>query len=315
MPQHLDPDLLRAFVMVSETRSFTKASKRLFRTQAAISMQIKRLEERIGKPLFARGAHSIQLTSDGELLIHYARRMLLLNDEALANLSVPQPEDVTRIGAPDDYARILLPDVLSLFNKAFPEVQVEIVCDNRINLIREVRDGRLDLALVIRHPECDGSELISREPLRWVASTDNSPHALDPVPLALFASGCVRRDIALRTLTEADRNYKILLASGTMAAVMAAVAAGAAISVAEEAVIPIGVRQLGESDGLPSLGTVDIVLYRAPGHQRRPAATLAEHIRLLLRRPTTAPEAVEVEDAATSGSLFLRELRSGVQPS
>ncbi|SDF39689.1 regulatory helix-turn-helix protein, lysR family [Bradyrhizobium brasilense] len=118
--QHLDPDLLRAFVMVTETSSFTKASERLFRTQAAISMQIKRLEDRIGKPLFVRGPHGTQLTIAGELLIHYARRILLLNDEALANLSVSQADDVVRIGVSDDYARILLPDVLLLFNKVYP---------------------------------------------------------------------------------------------------------------------------------------------------------------------------------------------------
>jgi DNA-binding transcriptional LysR family regulator len=284
--QHLDPDLLRAFVMVAETSSFTKASERLFRTQAAISMQIKRLEERIGKPLFVRGPHGTELTSAGELLLPYARQMLLLNDEALANLSVARLEDVVRIGAPDDYARIILPDVLLLFNKVFPEARLDVVNDNRRHLLREVRDGHVDLALVIRNPEASDGELLRREQLHWITSSDNSPHTSDLLPLALFSNGCVRRDIALRTLKDADRRFKVVLSSSTMAAIVAAVSAGVAISVAEDSVTPAGMRRLGDADGLPSLGTVDLVLFRAPGHQRRAAAALAEHIRLSFGKRT-----------------------------
>lgn len=283
MLQHLDLDLLRAFVMVAETRSFTKSSERLFRTQAAISMQIKRLEESVGTALFLRGPRGTQLTREGELLIQYAHRMLHLNDEAVATLSVSPPENVVRIGAPDDYARILLPDVLLLFNKRFPDVQLEIVGDNRLDFSREVSDGRLDLALVIRHPENSDGELLRREQLHWVASMHNSPRASDLLPLALFSNGCVRRNIALQTLREANRRFKIVLSSGTATAIVAAVAAGVAISVAEESATPIGLRWLGDSDGFPSLGKVDLVLYRAPGHQRRSAAALAEHIRSSLR--------------------------------
>ncbi len=283
MLQHLDTDLLRAFVVVAETNSFTKASERLFRTQAAVSMQIKRLEARIGKPLFVRSAHGVRLTRDGELLMHYACRMLALNDEAFANLSVPRPDDTVRIGAPDDYATILLPDVLLMFNKAFPEVQVEVTCDNSINLVRAVRDGLLDLALATRRPESRDGELIRREPLHWITSANNSPHTSDPLPLALFPNGCVCRDIALRTLKDTHRSWKVVLASSTIAAILAVVSAGAAISVAGESVILAGARRLGEADGFPPLGTVDIVLYRGRGYQCRRAAMLAEDIRLWLK--------------------------------
>lgn len=284
--QHLDPGLLRTFVMVAETSSFTKASERLFRTQAAISMQIKRLEERIGKPLFLRGPQGTQLTSSGELLIHYARRILLLNDEALASLSVSRSDDVVRIGASDDYARILLPDVLLLFNKVCPHVQLDVVVDDRLNLIQQVRDGSVDLAVMVRHSKTSDGELLRREKLHWITSMQNSPHTSALLPLALFPSGCVRREIALRALKEADRSFKVVFSSGTMAPIVAAVSAGVAISVAEESVTPAGVRQVVETEGLPSLCTVDLVLYRTPGHQRHPAAMLAEHIRLRMRKRT-----------------------------
>ncbi|MCA1510533.1 LysR substrate-binding domain-containing protein [Bradyrhizobium sp. NBAIM01] len=296
--QHLDPGLLRAFVMVAETSSFTKASERLFRTQAAISMQIKRLEERIGKPLFVRGPCGTQLTTAGELLIHYARRILLLNDEALAKLSVSPSDDVVRIGASDDCARILLPHVLLLFNKFCPNVQLDIVVENRLNLVREVREGRVDLALVVRHSETSDGELLRREKLHWITSKQNSPHRYDVLPLALFSSGCLRREITLRALKEADRRFKIVLSSGTMAPIVTAVSVGVAVSVAEESVVPAGVRQLMKAEGLPSLPTIDLVLYRAPGHQPRPAAMLAEHIRLSLRRSTPSSETLQTAGAA-----------------
>ncbi|WFU62659.1 LysR family transcriptional regulator [Bradyrhizobium brasilense] len=296
--QNLDLDLLRAFVMVSETSSFTKASERLFRTQAAISMQIKRLEDRIGKPLFVRGPHGTQLTTAGELLIHYARRILLLNDEAHANLSVSQADDVVRIGVSDDYARILLPDVLLLFNKDCPHAQLDIVVEDHFNLVQEVRDGNVDLAVLIRRSESGDGELLRRDKLHWITSMQNSPHTLDLLPLALCSRGCIRREVALRALKEVDRSFKLVLSSATMAPIVAAVSAGMAISVAEDSLIPAGVRQLGETEGLPSLCTVDLVLYRTPGHQRRPAAMLAEHIRLSLSRRTASPKTLQVAQSA-----------------
>lgn len=279
----LDPDLLRAFVMVAETNNFTKASERLFRTQAAISMQIKRLEDRVGKPLFVRGPHGAQLTREGELLIHYARRILLLNDEAHASLSDSLGQDVVRIAVPDEYGRIVLPNLLVLFSKSYPEVQLDIVVGSGISSLERVRDGNVDLALVIRPSEARDGELLRRERLHWITSRHRSPHTSELLTLGLLSKGCVRRDIALHALKEAGRDFRVLLTSDTMAPIISAVSSGLAISVAEGAVIPAELSQLGESDGLPPLGTVDLVLHRAPGHQRRPTATLAEHLRFSLR--------------------------------
>nr|WP_249804191.1 LysR family transcriptional regulator [Bradyrhizobium sp. 193] len=306
----MDYDLLRAFVMVADTSSFTKASERLFRTQAAISMQIKRLEERIGKPLFVRGSYGAQLTSAGELLMQYARRMLLLNDEALAKLSIFSTEDVVRVGAPDDYASIILPEVLFLFNRIHPDVQLEIVTRDPLDLVQDVRDGKVDLAVVIRHSEAGDGELLRRETLRWITSTHKSPHASDFLPLALYSRGCVRRSIVMRALKKADRRFKLVLSSGTMAPILAAVSAGIAVSVAEDSVTPAGVRQLGDTDGLPSLCTVDVVLYRTPGHQRRPAATLAEHIRLSLQRRRSLSETLPPRSQQPKSSHGINSLEA-----
>lgn len=156
----------------------------------------------------------------------------------------------------------------------------------------------MDLAVLIRHSEAGDGELLRRDKLHWITSMQNSPHGLDLLPLALFSSGCIRRQIALRALKETDRRFRLVLSSATMAPIAAAVSAGMAISVAEDSLIPAGVRQLGEAEGLPSLCTVDLVLYRTPGHQRRPAAMLAEHIRLSLRRRTALSETLQVAQSA-----------------
>jgi DNA-binding transcriptional LysR family regulator len=282
--QNLDTDLLRAFVTVAETTSFTKASERLFRTQAAVSMQIRRLEDRIGKPVFTRNGRTVCLTGEGDFLLTYAKRILQLNDEVFANMSLPRPDAIVRIGAPDDYAKVLLPESLLAFRREFRDTQLEVVCDNSVDLIREVRAGRLDLALVTRPPnELDG-ELIRQEKMYWVTARENSPHEANPLPLALFPHGCVCRDLALRALRDTDKNWKIVFSSGTIAAILAAVGAGLAISAVEESVIPIGARRLGVADGFPELPSVDIALYQSPDGLRGPAAELARNLRRCLRR-------------------------------
>jgi DNA-binding transcriptional LysR family regulator len=283
MLRNLDTDLLRSFLTVAEANSFTRASELLFRTQAAVSLQIKRLEEQLGKQIFIRGRRGLMLTREGELLIGYARRILRLNDEVFANIELPRLAGHVRIGAPDDYATILLPEVLVMFGKAFPEVQVEIACDTSDNSVREIANGNLDLALVIRRPGDKQGEVIRTEPLCWVAALENSPHEIDPLPLALFPHGCLCRDMALRALEESKRAWRIAFASSTIAPIIAAVTSGLAVTVMEDCTVPPGTRRLGENEGFAPLGTVDIALYRAPNGKSNPAMALADHIRLCLK--------------------------------
>src|SRR5262249_48121899 len=188
----------------------------------AVSLQIKRLEDQLGKQIFIRGRRGLMLTREGELLISYARRILRLNDEVFANIELPRLAGYVRIGAPDDYAMILLPEVLVMFGKAYPEVQVEVACDTSDNLVREVTNGNLDLALVTRRPGNKDGETIRTEPLCWVTAQENSPHEIEPLPLALFPNGCVCRDIALRSLEEQNRAWKIAFASSTIAPIRGA---------------------------------------------------------------------------------------------
>ncbi len=274
----LDTDLLRAFMTVADAKSFTRAGLTLHRTQAAVSMQIKRLEEVVGRRLFDRNGRSVTLTSDGTYLLAYARRMLRLNDEAMSRFAGPALEGVVRVGAPDDYALYLLPEALALFAQTHPKVRVEVVCENSVDLVPEVASGQLDLALVSRHPDSPGGMLVRREPLLWVTSARHLTHEQEPLPLALYPQGCVCRDLALDALDAAGRDWHLAYASRSVSAIQGAVTSGFALSVMEKSTLPPEIRVLGEADGFPSLPDVEIALHCTPGDLPPPAARLAEHI-------------------------------------
>ncbi len=283
MAANLDTDLLRAFVAVADARSFTRAADALFRTQAAVSQQVKRLEEVVGKRVFERDTKGVRLTGDGEVLLAYARRMLTLNDEAMASMKRgPAPASV-RIGTPDDYANMLLPDVLARFAASCPDIAVEMICDNSPDLVAELEKGRYDLALVTRHPDDPAGERVRREPVLWVAPPNGHAETLNPLPLALFPKGCVVRDLAVAALEAMGRPWRVTFTSKSVVAVHGAVLGGLGITAMEACTVPPALRVLTPDDGFPALPAVDIALHRAPAATSAPVRTLADAIHDLLR--------------------------------
>lgn len=278
MPANLDTDLLRAFVAVAETLNFTRAGEVLFRTQAAVSQQVRRLEEVVGKRVFERDTKGVRLTRDGEVLLTYARRMLTLNDEVMALMRRTGSAASVRIGTPDDYATMLLPEVLARFAASDPDVMVEVVCDNSPDLVAEIAKGRYDLALVTRHPGAAGGELVRREPVTWVAPPNEGIEQADPLPLALFPKGCVVRDLAVDALERMGRGWRTAFTSKSVVAVHGAVLGGLGIAAMEACTIPPSLRRLGREDGFPDLPDIDIALHRAAGTLAPPARRLAEAI-------------------------------------
>ncbi|WP_434616666.1 LysR substrate-binding domain-containing protein [Azospirillum sp. B2RO_4] len=313
MPANLDTDLLRAFVAVADSASFTRAGERLGRTQAAVSQQVRRLEDTVGKRVFERDTHGVRMTRDGEVLLAYARRMLTLNDEVLALMHRSPTVASVRIGTPDDYATMLLPEILARFNAAYPDVMVEVVCDNSPDLVAEIDKGRYDLALVTRHAGEAGGELVRREPVAWVAPPlDPVPppghrpvESLDPLPLALFPKGCVVRDLAVAALDGIGRDWRVAFTSKSVVAVHGAVMGGLGVTAMETCTVPPSLRRIGAAEGFPGLPDVDIALHRARGTAPKPVRLLADAIhdlvgrQLLGRRkpepvsPTSAKEAAE----------------------
>ena len=166
---NLDLDLVRSFVAVTEAKSFTRASERMGRSQSAISLQLRRLEQRIGHPLLSRDPRHVTLTEAGAAFLPQARRLLRLNDEILAGLSADLMEGEVRLGAPEDFATAHLPQVLGGFARSHPRIALSVTCDLTLNLMERLNEGALDLALIKREPV--GPDLgvrVWREPLVWV---------------------------------------------------------------------------------------------------------------------------------------------------
>lgn len=275
----LDLDQLRTFVAIAETGSFTRAADVVFKTQSAVSMQMRRLEERVGKPIFVRDGRSSRLTEDGERLLGYARRMMRLSSEALAAFDDSELSGSVRLGTPDDYAERFLPEVLARFSRSNPLVEVSVICEPSVDLIQHARLGEVDLAIVTNCGE-GNVEVIRHEPILWVASSMHGAAEEEVLPLALFKPPCIWRTAAIEALTAAGRKHRVLYQSANSTAVLAAVAAGLAVTALAESALKPGMRVLGEADGFPRLPMCEIGIIRS---WHRPVSAivdaLSEHIK------------------------------------
>lgn len=274
----LDLDQLKTFVAIAECGSFTRAAETVHKTQSAVSMQMRRLEERVGKPIFARDGRMSKLTEDGERLLAYARRLMRLNDETLAAFDEAELSGRVRLGTPDDYADRFLPEILARFSRSNPRAEVTVVCAPTPMLIETLRGGDLDIAIITHVREKGPADVIRREPLLWVTSARHCAHEEDPLPLALGRPTCNWRRTALEGLEAVGRRYRILYSSWNSTAVGAAVMAGLAISVLPESALRPGMRVLSEADGFPRLPSVEIGLLRAWGQNSALIDALVGHI-------------------------------------
>jgi DNA-binding transcriptional LysR family regulator len=272
----LDPDLLRVFVLIAEGRSFTRAAEVVGRTQSAVSMQIRRLEETLGQPVLLRSkGANVELTTHGEYLLARAREILALSDEVMATFRTPALAGCVRLGVPDDYAFGFLPPILRRFADSHPSVDVEVSCSPSEDLVGQVRAGALDLALVSEghEPRHWNARPIWRGKLAWVTSARYAPHLKTPLPLALAgerASGtCTWRIAALQALSRAGRRYRIAYTSETQAGTYVPVMAGLAVTLSSLSWLPEELRAMRPDEGMPPLPDFGIVLLKA-AHPRQP---------------------------------------------
>ncbi len=276
MTRALDLDLLRTFIAIAETGSFTRAAEDVHKTQSAVSMQMKRLEDTVQKALFFRDGRKCRLTGDGEHLLDYARRMVNLNNEAMQAFCKPELAGLVRLGTPDDYADRLLPRVLGRFARTHPLVQVGVECVGSDVLIENIDAGTLDLA-VITCNDTVRAQVLRTEPLVWVTSARHDVHRSDVLPVALSHHGCAWRRTALDALEASGRNCRVAYASANSLAVATAVLEGLAVGALPEINIRPGMRVLTADDGFPDLGLFDIGLIRS-SRGGSAADTLADHI-------------------------------------
>ena len=274
----MDVDQLRTFIAIVETGSFTKAAEVVHKTQSAVSMQMKRLEERLGKAIFARDGRASKLTEDGERLLDYAQRIVKLNAEAVNSIANAALSGRVRLGVPDDYADRYLPEIMARFSRSHPEVELTVLCEPTTQLAELIDVGDLDLAIVTHYGAHRPAEVIRRERLLWVSSNRHGTHHEEPLPLALGPAFCLWRKAAIAQLQQIGRAHRILYTSRNAGAIAAAVLSGLAVSVFPESGLRPGMRVLGQAESFPALPAFDIGLLRNRHEASELADALATHI-------------------------------------
>ncbi|MCP4319083.1 MAG: LysR family transcriptional regulator [Hyphomicrobiales bacterium] len=284
MQRDLEIDLLRTFVAVASHTNFTRAAAAVGRTQSAVSLQIRRLEQIVGRSVFERTRQSVEITRTGEALLVYANRILKTNDEAISLFRQPDAAGLMRIGTPDDYATCLLPPILAQFSQRYPLIRIEVTCDNGCDLLQMQKKGQLDL-VVATHPLNDVSgQAVRREPLHWVAAPGFVDNPDAPLPLVLYQQGCVCRELALRALNKVDRQWHIAYSTRSIALIESAVRNGSGVSVMEQSTIPDHLRIIDGNAGFPALPEVVISVHQNPGNVPPHIALTAEFLLAELAR-------------------------------
>ena len=275
----LDPELLKAFVAVADNRSFTRAATMLNRTQSAVSMQIKRLEDRLGVVLLQRSKSRVDLSPTGEDLLGYARRILTLSDEAIARLGERKIAGIVRLGVMDDYGTAVMPPLLADFMADHPAIHVEM--ETGLTSTMPARLGEAYDLVIAMHPEGHNEgEFLRREQAVWAVGAEPI-EASDPLPVALYPRGCLFRDWAMAALDDAKRPWRLAFVSRS-AAVEQIAAQGLAVTVVKAGTFPARLRPLSERDGMPPLPGAEIRLHCAPTLSRS-ASLLADHLRVTMR--------------------------------
>jgi DNA-binding transcriptional LysR family regulator len=272
MTRNIDIDLLRCFVTIAEMRSFTRAASALFRTQSTISTQVRRLEELAGQTLLQRSPHEILLTRAGEDFLSYARRIVALHDEALDVVNARSVSGPVRLAVMDDYATVVLPQLLARFIRSHPQVELEVTTGFTRDLLNDLGE-EFDLVLATQKAGDGRGEVLRTERTAW-ACAEGRPFALEqPVQLALLRAPNMYREWALAALNDAGLSWRILFSSSSIGAVEAMAASGVSLTVAKAGTARPGLQLLEPADGLPALPASEIALHLAPG--RTSAATRA----------------------------------------
>ncbi len=284
MDPRLDLDLLRTFVAAIDTLSFAKAAQAVHRSPAAVSMQIRKLEETLGHRLFERDTRNIRPTADAEILLGYARRLIRLHDEAVEAVRRPDIAGQVVVAAPDDYALSLLPGPLRRFGMLFPKVDVEVVCQQTTLLLPALDDGSIDLAFVSRTRGVTG-DLIRVEPMVWVASPDADLAGRSPLPVALYEPHSLARVRAVQALERGGIPYRAAYSSPSLLGLLAMVEVGVAVAALARCWVPRGVAILDQRHGMPPIENLEVVLVRSAASHRPACDALAQIIRDELTPP------------------------------
>ena len=281
---NLQIDYLRTFVALAEAKNFTRTGKLVNLSQSAVSMQIKRLETEVGNKLFDRIGKTVKLTAEGNILINYAMRIVKEHDEAVAALSKPSLEGSIRFGSPEHYTAGMLPGLLARFSESYPDVTVEMRCENSDVIKAAVETGDLDVGLCTQISE--GGQVIAHDPVVWAAGPDFVVQPHKPLALAAFEEDCIFRSWAVQGLEKAGIKYRIVYVSRSISGLIDAVKAGFAIAPIIRSTVPADLKILGIEEGLPVLPVSNIALHKSKKMQSEIVDCFSEQLIRAFREKT-----------------------------
>ena len=288
---HLDSESLRYFEMVARCGNVTRAAEQLHRTQSAVSVQIRKLEQDLGQSLFVREPRGMSLTAAGERLLASSKPILALLEQAAAAMVADPLEGRVRVGIPDDYGSEPLAQVLADFANLHPNVEVNITCGFSAGFANAVTGGDLDLAVYAGEPEERRGEVLLTEQTVWAGGSNAVHDQSASLPLALFDRACWWRDAALDALTSAGIPYRLAYTSESVAGVKAAISAGLAIGILARSTLESSMRVLGAADGLPPLPTSNLIMLNHATAPKGPTEAMMQAIRRAFAKPVSASHA------------------------
>jgi DNA-binding transcriptional LysR family regulator len=276
-----DPELLRTFLAVAQSLSFTQAGERLGIRQPTVSQHIRKLESAIGRALFVRDTRSVTLTADGEAMAGFARTILAAHEQASDYFTGSGIRGRLRFGVTDDLALTPLPRILREFRQLYPRIDLELTVAQNENLLRRIESGHLDVAYVkhsagsVYEPH---GQLVRRDRLVWATAEGVRIDPQQPVPLVAYHAPSLSRSLGVQALEQAGRACRITCTVRGVNGVLAAVRAGLGVSIFSRSLMPDDLVEPHASAGLPALPHIDLVLVTNPRAAAEPATALTTAI-------------------------------------
>ena len=278
MAVNLDIDLLRSLLAIAEEGGFSAAAERVFRTQSAISQQMRRLEDITGQTIFIKKGRSRVLTPAGQNLFRYAQSIVALNDQAVTMVQASEQGGAVRVGAPLDIADSILPKVLKQFAQSHPRVRVILRVDRSPNLMRQLADSDLDITWTTRRSERFDGKLIRTSPTVWICSESFQLTRSEPVPLILADEPSIFRRTALSVLDQHGVPHIERYTCPTLSSIRVALTAGLGVTARTPELLQADLRVLGQREGLPPMPDVNFYVYKANAPLDPPARHMFEQI-------------------------------------
>lgn len=257
---NLDLDLLRTFVAVADLNTFAAAAAAVCRTQSAVSQQMQRLEQLVGKELFARHGRNKLLTEHGIQLLGYARKILRFNDEACMSLMFSNLQGVLTLGASDESADTILPFLLNRISSVYPKLALDVSVKRNAFMVEMLKGNEVDLVVTTHRPGQFDSLTLRTSPTHWYCAAEYVLQKGEPIPLVLLDDPSPFRDMVLAALNEAGIPWRLAYVASTLPAVRAAVKAGLGVTARPVEMMSPDLRVLGQSEGLPSLPDTEYLL-------------------------------------------------------